>query len=344
MNLPDYNFLSAPLWLITVLHIVTFTLHLVAMNFMVGGIIIVLNGSLNGRRDDSTVEMFIKMFPTIMAATVTLGVAPLLFLQLVYGRQVYAASIVSGWFWIMIFAVVIVCYYCLYIAAFRGKGRKKLVNTCLSIALICFFYISFVYSSVFSMAEHPDLYKALYTVNQSGMVINPDIGSYFLRWLHMLTGAVMVGGFFIGLAGKESEEVFGIGRVFYIGGMIITMAVGLGYIFTFGNNLVPFMKSPATPLLLVSITLSLGSLFYFLRKNFLPSGMMLLVSFAGMVYVRHLLRVLNLKDYFDPAMVPIKSQWLFFTIFLVCFIIAIALIVYMLKLFFQTDNTNSDIP
>ena len=97
MNLPDYNFIPAPLWLITVLHILTLTLHFVAMNFLVGGVIIVLWGKFTDRWNHPVVKKFISAFPSAMAATVTLGVAPLLFVQLVYHRQVYAASIVSGW-------------------------------------------------------------------------------------------------------------------------------------------------------------------------------------------------------------------------------------------------------
>ena len=84
MNLPDYEFLSAPLWLITVLHILTLTLHFVAMNFLVGGVIMVLYAATRKRWDDPTLKKFGKMFPAAMAATVTLGVAPLLFVQMVY--------------------------------------------------------------------------------------------------------------------------------------------------------------------------------------------------------------------------------------------------------------------
>ncbi len=46
MNLPDYQFLSAPLWLITVLHVLTLTLHFVAMNFLFGGVIITLYAAI----------------------------------------------------------------------------------------------------------------------------------------------------------------------------------------------------------------------------------------------------------------------------------------------------------
>ncbi len=50
------------------------------------------------------------------------------------------------------------------------------------------------------MAERPDLQKELYAADQSGLAINPNVGEWFFRWLHMLTGAVTVGAFFVGLA------------------------------------------------------------------------------------------------------------------------------------------------
>ncbi len=334
MNLPDHNFLAAPLWLITMLHIATFTLHLIAMNFMVGGVIVILFGKFNDRWNDPAVQQLVKLFPSAMAATVTFGVAPLLFLQLVFGRLVYSASIVSAWFWLMIVAVVIIGYYFLYGAAFAGKERGKRIRTCLTISLFCFIYVSFIYSSVFSMAERPELLKMLYAGNQSGLVINPDIGSYIVRWLHTLTGAVMTGSFFTGWIGRNSVEIFNVSRKFYLYGMAAAMISGLGYLMTLGDYIVPFMNSAAPFLLLISVILSLGSLLFFFRKQFIPAGLMLLISFVGMVTTRFIVRLIQLKDIFDPAAIPVKPQWTIFAVFIICFVAAIVLLWYMLKRFF----------
>ena len=75
MNLPSYSFFPAPLWMLTALHILTLSLHLVAMNFMVGGVIIVLAGRFTDRWHDPTVRLVVKLLPSAMAATVSLGVA-----------------------------------------------------------------------------------------------------------------------------------------------------------------------------------------------------------------------------------------------------------------------------
>ncbi len=333
MNLPDYNFLSAPLWLITVLHTVTLTLHLLAMNFMLGGIIILLFGKFNDRWNHPVVQKFIKLFPNIMAATVTIGVAPLLFAQLVFAKPVYAASIVSGWFWLMIFVVAMIVYYLLYASSFATNTGNKRVNIYLSVALIGLLYISFVYSSVFSMAERRELYASLYAGNQSGLILNTDLGSYIFRWLHMVLGALTVGGFFVGLIGKDDDRAFKVGKAFYLWGMVAAMVIGLAYLFTFGDYILPFMRSSAVWLLLVAIVLSLGSLHFFFKKKFLFASLMVLVSMILMVWIRHTVRLLFLEGQFDPASLPVNPQWSIFIIFLICFLVAVGLVWYMLRLF-----------
>jgi hypothetical protein len=97
MNAPAYEFLSAPLRVVTLLHLVTLTLHLAAMATLFGGLGALLLARVPGKHDLPAARRFTKLLPTLMAATVTLGVAPLLFLQLVYHRQAYAAAIASAW-------------------------------------------------------------------------------------------------------------------------------------------------------------------------------------------------------------------------------------------------------
>jgi hypothetical protein len=339
MSLPDYNFLPAPLWLITTLHLVTLMLHFAAMNFMVGGVIVILFGRFKDRWSDPTVQRFVKLFPTAMAATITFGVAPLLFLQLVYPRQAYAAAIVSGWFWLLIVVLAIVTYYFLYAASFSKSGAGRRIDLYLSLALVGFVYISYIYSSVFSLAERPDLYKLMYAHTQSGFTLNPNVGSYILRWLHMILGAITVGGFFVGLLGKDNPQANTVGRKFFLWGMIAAMIAGLGYLFTLDEILLSFMRSPAVWFLLVSIVLSLGALHFFFKRRFAASGLMLFVSLLGMVTIRHYVRLLHLEGIYDPAAYAIKPQWSVFLVFAICFVIAVVTLWYMLRLYFTSRQS-----
>ncbi len=332
-TLPDTFFLSAPLWLITTLHVLTLTLHFVAMNVLVGGVIIVLAGKFKDKWNHPVVKQLIKLFPVAMAATVTIGIAPLLFVQQVYPRQMYSAAIVCGWYFLLIVFVVIAAYYLLYGSSFAKAGNRR-TPVLLFLALAGLLYVSVVYSNVFSLAENPGLCKTLYARNQSGLMLNPEIGYWMVRWLHMILGAVTVGGFFVGLLGRRHDDAFRVGKTFFLWGMAAAMLSGFAYLFSMMDLMKPFMHSAAAWWLLVSIVLSLGSLHFFMKRKFAVSGAMLFVSLLGMVVIRHIVRLLRLEGSYDPASIPVHPQWDVFLPFLVCFVVSLGVVGYMLKLYF----------
>lgn len=336
--LPASDFLSAPLWLVTLLHLVTLTLHFAAMNFMFGGIIIILWGKFTDRWNNPVVQQFIKLFPASMAATITFGVAPLLFVQLVYHRQVYSASIISAWFWLLVIPILVVTYYLLYSAALSGDKPVSRQQLKLHLAMIGMLYVSYIFSSVFSMAERPDLMKALYAERQDGFVLNPELGDYAVRWLHMLSGAITVGGFFVGLLGRKNEEAYQIGKAFFLWGMVAASVLGFVYLVTLGENILPLMRSPAIWVLTVGIILSAGSLHFFFKKKFLMSGLMVALSLITMVYTRHELRLISLAEHYNPATMTVNPQWSVFALFIACFVIMIAVMWYMIRLFLSRKN------
>jgi len=339
MNLPDYQFLSAPLWLITALHLLTLTLHFAAMNILVGGVVAVLWGRYGNAQDHAAVQRIVKLLPSVMAATVTLGVAPLLFLQLVYPRQVYSASITMGWFWIMVIVAVMVAYYCLYGASFAERSPRSRIKDYLLVALLALIYVSLVYTSVFSLAERPDLAKQLYGGNQGGLIWNPQAQDYAFRWLHMILGAVAVGGFVVGLLGKSDPGDYRVGRSFFLWGMIAAALAGFGWLFSLGAQLRPLMHTPAIWALNAGIILSAAALHFYFKRSFLASGLALFVSLLLMVYTRHTIRLLRLEAFYDPASMRIAPQWSPFLLFAACFVIALALLAYMLRLFFRPADT-----
>lgn len=340
MNLPDSNFLPAPLWLITSLHVLTLTLHFAAMNFVLGGILVVLAGRFDRRWDNPVVRRFIALFPSAMAATVTLGVAPLLFLQLVYPLQVYSAAIVSAWFFLLVIPAAILVYYLLYTASFSARRGTPGRGSYLWPALLGLLYISLVYSSVFSMAEHPDMIRRLYAQGQGGLQWNPAAGDYALRWLHMILGALTVGGFFAGVLGADDSATFSTAKKMFVHGMAAASAAGLAYLFSLGEFLGALMKTPAIWALTVGIVLSLGSLHFYFKRRFAFSGTALFASLLLMVITRHELRLLKLRASFDPVSWRVAPQWAAFLLFFACFAIAVVLVVYMLRLFFSSSGSD----
>lgn len=338
MNLPLYDFLSAPLWLTNILHMVTLTLHFVAMNFLFGGLVVILLGKINSRWQNPAVLQYVKLLPTAMAATITLGVAPLLFVQLIFPRQVYSAAIASGWFWLLVVDAAILGYYLLYAAAFR-KPLARRMGLNLAIVVGVFLYISLIYSSVFALAENPELCRSAYAAEQSGWVFNPDIGGWIFRWLHMVTAAITVGGFFVGWLGSNNDDVHRAGRQFFTWGMLAAAVFGLIYLITLGDFLVPFMRTPGIWAIVVGIVLSAGALHFYFKKRFAPAAAMVGVSMLMMVYARYHVRLLHLAEHYQPSVMPVQPKWSIFVLFLAFFLIAIGLVWYMLKLFFAPQES-----
>jgi hypothetical protein len=202
----------------------------------------------------------------------------------------------------------------------------------LIIALAGLIYVSLTYSSVFSMAENPKQIQALYAANQTGWVWNPSVHDYGLRWLHTLLGAVMVGGFIVGMIGRDRVEVFAFGKTFFLWGMVLASLAGVAYLLSLLPILKAFMQSPAIWALTVGVVLALGSLHFFFKKKFFASGTMLFVSVLTMVYARHTVRLLKLAGQFDPAAWKIVPQWSVFALFLVCFVAILAVVGYMIRL------------
>ncbi len=100
--------LPAPYWLLKTLLLVTFTLHILAMNCMLGSAIIAAVARFRRRSVDNArlaVDLG-KRIPTFLAATVTIGIAPLLFVQVLYGQFFYTSTVLIAWPWLTVVALV----------------------------------------------------------------------------------------------------------------------------------------------------------------------------------------------------------------------------------------------
>ena len=83
--------------------ILTFFLHLLFMNTMLGIAIIALARSLSdvGRTEAVNREISQKL-PYTIAFAVNMGVAPLLFIQVLYGQFIYTSSVLMAVYWLSI--------------------------------------------------------------------------------------------------------------------------------------------------------------------------------------------------------------------------------------------------
>jgi len=118
--------LPAPIWLLKLLHIVTLALHFVAVEMLLGGLLIAVVLSLFRGSPQSlvTARALARRLTVVMTYVINLAVPPLLFAQVLYGRALYTSSVLIGLYWISIIAILTLTYWLLY----QFSARLEKVN------------------------------------------------------------------------------------------------------------------------------------------------------------------------------------------------------------------------
>jgi hypothetical protein len=175
----------------------TFLLHLVAMNVVLGGTLLALHWRFSRREEGAPqraalLAFFAKALPVAVAATVTLGVAPLLFVQVLYGRLFFTSSILMAWFWLAIVPVAILAYYGAYLLAFRGEALGGRTRGVAGLVMLLFGVVAFLQVSNATRSIRPDTFVGAYQASGRGLNLNLGDPTFWPRYLHVLLGAVAV--------------------------------------------------------------------------------------------------------------------------------------------------------
>jgi hypothetical protein len=116
----------APTIFYLVLYIATLLVHVVFMNYVLAGSAYIAFGVLKNRtavsglKEDKIANMLRDWLPFVLSAAITAGVAPLLFIQILYKQNVYTANLLLFHRWMSIVPALIVGFYLLYLA----KSKK----------------------------------------------------------------------------------------------------------------------------------------------------------------------------------------------------------------------------
>ncbi len=205
----DPNPLPAPYWVFQLLLIATFFLHIVAMNFVLGGGVLALVSRWCSNNHQSGERMFLdvaKKLPVLLPAAITLGIAPLLFVQVLYGQFFYTSSILMAWPWFLVLVLLTTAYYGFYYVSYRGgrpTGRAGGVMLC-SVVLV--FLIGFLFSNNLTLSQAPARWAGKYFANPAGWNLNLTEPTLIPRFLHFMVAAVAVGGLSPGIPGPGQLE------------------------------------------------------------------------------------------------------------------------------------------
>ncbi|HTU49125.1 MAG TPA: hypothetical protein VMF56_00945 [Acidobacteriaceae bacterium] len=349
----DPNPLPAPYWVFKLLLIVTFFLHILAMNFLLGGAVLALVSKWHSRKQVNGNRVFFdiaKKLPVFLPATITLGIAPLLFVQVLYGQFFYTSSIIMAWPWFLVLVLLTVAYYGFYYVSFHSRKRPGGAGFVMLFSVILVCVIGFVYSNNLTLSLVPSRWGAKYFANPSGWHLNLSEPTLVPRFLHFFIAAVAVGGLllvFVALANWKRDREYA-RQVLQLGGkafMYATMAqflVGVWFLVSLPREMIMLFTGEnlvATALLLVGVFSASAAILmmsYAVRKEniriaayYAPA--LIAVVILTMCVMRDILRDAYLKPYYHPEKFIVHTQWSVFPLFLALFIGGVVLWFVMLK-------------
>ena len=323
--------------------LLTFPLHLLAMNAMLGGLGIgLVQQSIGGDNRDKLAHRIAVALPLVVAFAVNLGVAPLLFVQVLYGQFIYTSSILMGMFWIMIIPILIIGYYGAYIYDFKYKmlGRAGLWIGVIVFSI--FLVIGYFFSNNMLLMTLPQKFS-YYFHHMDGTLLVSGNAQFLPRYFHMICGALAVGGLFVALLGRFkagqdpdlANHALTVGMNTFSWLTCLNVCLGSWYLISIEREtMMMFMGQnlTATICFILALLLTVHVIVAGFRKKLVSTVTGLVVLVYLMSFLRAWVRSDYLKDYFNLGQLQVVTEYSPLLFFLVVLVLGVACIVWMLKL------------
>ncbi len=177
--------------------ILTFTVHILLMNAMLGSGIIAFVSRLTGDQGTYALQKDVSDKLTFLIAfAVNFGVAPLLFLQTLYGHFFYTSSQLMAVFWLSVIGLLIIGYYSAYLYKYKFDGLADRRNWVLGTAVLILLMVAFIFVNNMTLMITP-LTWPRYFENPQGTLLNLMDPTLIPRYFHFVTASVAMGGLFI---------------------------------------------------------------------------------------------------------------------------------------------------
>lgn len=323
----------------------TFTLHLMAVNLGVGGSLIAAVHALRGRPEDrELVRRLAPVLPGAVTFAITLGVAPLLFLQLTYGAFFYTASVLTAVPWLGLLFLLMAGYVLLY--RFVGSVASDSVRAASGIlGALLLLSVGLMLVNVTTLSLRPDLWAAHAASSPHGLRMNTADPTLWPRYLHMVAGIAAVAGLLLAGWGAWRMHPYArrVGLLWFIAATASQGAWGTWLLVRQPAPVLDLlMNATTTPSLTMWTSIACGGLALFMaipasqagapEKAVWPPLALGLASVLGMILLRDQARDAALAAFgFHPATLPHRTDWLSLGVFGLTLAALAAMLVIVLR-------------
>ena len=342
--IPDSDAIPVPWEWFRVLLLVTFFCHLILMNITVGGgIIAVWYGFFPNSNPDKyalvspVIKKISQTLPITMAFTINLGVAPLLFLQVLYGHFFYSSSIMMAVYWLSVIFVLVIAYYLIYIYKFRYDEYREMRAVIIALSVAMLLYIAFVFVNNMSLMITPTSWFR-YFHNPDGTLLNTSSDMFFPRYFHIVTGIIASGGLFAAYLtlklNKNNDPGWAMNWFAWF--TVIQFGLGFWLLLSMPRKVyLLFLGESAlhSAMFVGGLLSSVAAMCFGFNRKVYASIVTTMSAFAFMVIMRDLVRNAHLSPYFTLDKLSVKGpDYSSMILFFAALLGGIILILYALRL------------
>ena len=190
--------LPLPEWLLVFILILSFLLHILFINLMVGGGILTFWYEARGTKNKDYDKLAREIANTITvnkSMAVVLGVAPLLSINVLYTLYFYSSNALTGNLWISIVPWVTVAFLLVYLHKYtwdRLADNKTLHLSILGLGVFSFLLIPFIFLTNINLMLFPEKWGIIRGFTDA--LVLPNV---FPRYFHFLTACLAITGLFL---------------------------------------------------------------------------------------------------------------------------------------------------
>lgn len=328
--------LPAPAFIFDAFLVLTFALHILFVNLVIGSAILIVWGKIKKTEYSARLSSSLsKLLVNSVSWAIVLGVAPLLFIQVIYDPFWYTANTLSA-FWALIFLAFIALGFSLIYVYYLSDGKRSVLWIILSLGL--FLLAGIVKHSLAITQLYPESWPSFAV--RDGLYISTGKylhGFEIFRFLHFVIPSLAVVGVWLifyakYFRGKYENEyldwVSGLGIRLALIFSVIQGIIGFFWLLTLPGDL-NFIRHPV---FIVALILSLIFILYLFLSyrsgNLRPTLMAILlgITVLAMSAARESLRIAyfsrvgyNLADY--PVNLSLGSLILFLSTFIMGLIV-----------------------
>ncbi|GBC62709.1 hypothetical protein DENIS_3686 [Desulfonema ishimotonii] len=336
--------------------IITFMCHILLMNIMVGSGIMAMFTGFKREKKPALLPFqadISKKLPIVIALAINFGVAPLLFLQVIYGQFIYVSFQLMAVYWLSVIGLLIIAYYSAYYYKSDFHTTDGLKKYLMAVAVLIFLFIGFLFTNSMTLMLNPKAWFGYFNT-PDGTLLNLSDPTLIPRYLHFMTASVAVGGLFTavvwtlkhkkGIAGAEAHITRGMRWFTYA--TLLQVLIGFWFQMSLpGEIMMRFMGGSAfhTGVFALGLFLVVQTLFFSITRQVWPTTASLLILVLNMIVMRDLVRTAYLSPYFRVSDLEIIGQVSPLILFLASLVTGIGIIVYVIRLALKTPAAASDI-